>query len=405
MSTLRPADARDRLAALEGKLRELEQELLAPRTRRPPSSPAEPPTPAGAVAVAPAAAPDTELSAGALQELAALRTTLDRLTATADEIRRTARTVVADHGRALQRLELAVAEAQRAAGPPGPAWAPVEKLAAAPPPPPPPPVAPSPAAAPAPAPAPAHESPPPPAEPPRPRPRRRLGWLAAVLVLAGVAAGAAGVLPLDGDDTTPAPAPAPVRATAPAVGTLSMSLPPGARGEAKTVFDSAGDVDFSLSPSRLQALAEVCGGRTDAALVTHAPVDSELQACTRLRVIASVVRGATVILRPGGGCVSVGGAWTLIERAGALDTARRRASSKARFDRSHRLQPVAVRDDGGRCTAPSQAGLQGGGYPLATRLTLVANIASATRPEIVALGRSLEAGRPRIRTVAAGRAR
>ncbi|MCW3050342.1 MAG: hypothetical protein JWO74_4626, partial [Solirubrobacterales bacterium] len=304
--------------------------------------------------------------------------------------------VVADHGRALQRLELAVAEAQRAAGPPGPAWATVaggEPAAAPPPPAPPPPPSPPPPAAGAPA--------PPPAEPARRR--RGLGWLAAVLILGGLAAGAVAVLPLHGDDT-PAPAPArvPTAAPAPAPAKLSMSLPPGTRGEAKTVFDSAGDVDFSLSPSRLQALAEVCGGRTDAALVTQAPAASELQACTRLRVIATAVRGATVILRRGGGCVSVGGAWTLIHRAGALDAARSRASSQARFDRSHHLQPVAVRDGGGRCADPSQAGLQGGSYPLAARLTLVANIASDTRPEIVALGKSLGTGQPQIRTVATG---
>jgi hypothetical protein len=210
------------------------------------------------------------------------------------------------------------------------------------------------------------------------------------------------VLGLSDEEGTPARAPAPVRATPQPVGKLSMSLPPGTRGEAKTVFDAAGDVDFSLSPSRLRALAEVCGGRTDAALVTHAPVDGELQACTRLRVIATAVRGATVILRRGGGCVSVGGAWTLIRRAGALDAARSRASSQARFDRSHHLQPMAVRDGGGRCVMPSQAGLQDGSYPVATRLTLVANLVSASRPEIVALGKSLSAVQPQIRTVAIG---
>jgi hypothetical protein len=66
---------------------------------------------------------------------------------------------------------------------------------------------------------------------------------------------------------------------------------------------------------------------------------------------------------------------------------------------------LAVRDGGGQCAAPSQAGLQDGSYPLATRITLVANTASATRPEIVALGKSLGAARPGIRTVAAGGAR
>src|SRR5258706_419086 len=117
MSSLRPADARDRLAALEGKLRELEQELLTPRTGRPPA--------------------------------------------------------------------------------PGP----------------------------------------PPAEPPRSH--RRLGWLAAVLVLGGLGAGAAAVLALRGEDATPAPAPAParVRVAPKPVSKLSVSLPPGTRGEAKTVFD------------------------------------------------------------------------------------------------------------------------------------------------------------------------
>jgi hypothetical protein len=223
-----------------------------------------------------------------------------------------------------------------------------------------------------------------------------------VLVLGGLAAGAVAVLPLDGDHTKPAPAPARVRTTAPVVRKLSMSLPPGTRGEAKTVFDAAGDVDFSLAPSRLQALGEVCGGRTDAALVTQAPTDSELQACTRLRVVATAVRGATVVLRAGGGCVNVGGAWALINRAGPLDAARSRASSQPRFDGSHHLQPVAVRDGGGPCVDPAQAGAPGGSYPLATRLTLVANIASAGRPEIVALAKSLSSGQPQIRTVVAG---
>jgi hypothetical protein len=226
-----------------------------------------------------------------------------------------------------------------------------------------------------------------------------------VLVLGGLGAGGAAVLALRGGDGTPAPAPAParVRVAPKPVHKLAMSLPPGTRGEAKTVFDAAGDVDFSLPRSRLQALAEVCGGRTDAALVTQAPAAGELQACTRLRVIATAVRGATVILMPGGGCVSVGGAWTLSQRGGALDAARNRASSKDSFDRSHHLQPVAVRDGGGQCAAPSQPGLQDGSYPLATRITLVANIASATRPEIVALGKSLGAVQPSIRTVATGR--
>jgi hypothetical protein len=64
---------------------------------------------------------------------------------------------------------------------------------------------------------------------------------------------------------------------------------------------------------------------------------------------------------------------------------------------------MAVRDGGAPCASPSQAGLQDGSYPLATRLTLVANIDSATRPEIVALGKSLGAARPQIRTVATGR--
>ena len=70
--------------------------------------------------------------------------------------------------------------------------------------------------------------------------------------------------------------------------------------------------------------------------------------------------------------------------------ASRVASARAgtRFDRSRGLRLLAVRS-GGRCVGPSQAALASGAYPLATRVTLLAQPDAVESEEVRALAASL----------------
>ena len=240
---------------------------------------------------------------------------------------------------------------------------------------------------------------------PAPRGGRRRRLLVALLLLVLAAAVAAFVVLVTRGNhhataartATTVPAPAPPRPPA-------VSLAPRKRRATSVVVDAVRGATLTLSASRLRALAEVCGGRSDAGLVDRAPTAAELRACPLLRTITTAGDRATVVVRRGGGCVVPPRARDLARHPGGLDAARRRARAKAAFDRRHRLQPVAVRDRAGRCVTPSPATIATADYPLADRLVLVAAVRSARRPEVVALARALRARDPRVTTVAVGRA-
>ncbi|MFM9127380.1 MAG: hypothetical protein ACKOTA_07470, partial [Solirubrobacterales bacterium] len=64
------------------------------------------------------------------------------------------------------------------------------------------------------------------------------------------------------------------------------------------------------------------------------------------------------------------------------------AEAGARFDRRRGLKLAAVRS-GGRCVAPSRSALASGTYPLATRVTLLAQPDAVESKEVRALAASL----------------
>ncbi|MFM9140250.1 MAG: hypothetical protein ACKOTH_06865, partial [Solirubrobacterales bacterium] len=64
------------------------------------------------------------------------------------------------------------------------------------------------------------------------------------------------------------------------------------------------------------------------------------------------------------------------------------AEAGARFDRRRGLRLAAVRS-GGRCVAPSRSALASGTYPLATRVTLLAQPDAVESKEVRALAASL----------------
>lgn len=402
-----PRDVRDTLSELERRLLDLERELRADAAQDTvssapgapiasgapsPQTPIAAPAAATASTAAPVApAPGVEALAGdARARVDALRDSLDGLVGASDRLRETAQTVVEDHGRALVRLDRAGA-AQTAAAPPEPAQqaAPPTELP------------------PVPEPAPAAGA----GEPPEPEGgigRRGMLLLAGGgLLVAGLIAGIVGALALSGGKTTTTTARSPA---------------------AQPFLVMRGTPDLGVpAPRRVAsvqaALAAVCAGRARAALVVTA--DGFPAPCFDLVPVAheTLSARALAIPIPSGGrgrrCVSLGAVDALARsRADAALTARRGASvaaaqrvavagarvdalppagvvragrtaqatAGAAFDSGHRLRLLGVSaQPGATCVSPVQPALQSGGYPLSSRLTLVATSATAGTAAVIAV--------------------
>ncbi|MFM8561559.1 MAG: hypothetical protein ACKOB9_05615 [Solirubrobacterales bacterium] len=170
--------------------------------------------------------------------------------------------------------------------------------------------------------------------------------------------------------------------------------------------------------ARGDAGAEVCVGSAQAALVVERD-DPDRVGCPGLQRVLTVTasaRGAVDpsrerrCLSPAGVAAGTGSASRSLTRArseaqasaaaratgpspspsAAAIRAGRVAAAEAgaRFDRRRGLRLAAVRS-GGRCVAPSRSALASGTYPLATRVTLLAQPDAVESKEVRALAASL----------------
>ncbi|MBU6337919.1 MAG: hypothetical protein KGR19_08935 [Acidobacteria bacterium] len=245
--------------------------------------------------------------------------------------------------------------------------------------------------------------PPPAAPPPDPGPRGRRPWIVAGVAAAVVAAAVLVAVLVSGGSQTEEPPPA----------EIALDTFPAGGDVARATAGLAG-----VRGARGDAGAEVCVGSAQAALVIERS-DPDRIGCRGLQRIITVTASARGVADPSRQrpCLRPSGARAGSSKAsGPLTRARARAQGRAeraaqgaqgtpspaairagrvaaaragaRFDRRRGLKLAAVRR-GGRCVAPNRATLASGSYPLATRITLLAQPDYVESEEVRALAASL----------------